>query len=324
MKPPVAKIQPHERVQHGDQVQDPYYWFLDKEDKDVTAYLEAENAFTAAATAGQAGLRERIFQEIKRRTKETDLSVPTRKGDWWHYARTEEGKQYSIHCRLAADGPNPPVLPEDGSPLPGEQILLDGNALAEGHDFFALGACDISPDDRFMAYSTDFAGDERFTLRIRDLETGEDLGDEIPNTNYSTAWSADNSVLFYTTVDDAWRPYRVHRHVVGTPAEQDVLVYEEPDERFWLGVELSRSERYIEIALGSKITSESLLLPADRPLEEFRLVKARETGVEYSVDHWAHPRTRSATCCWWCTTPAAGRTSSWPPPRSRTPARGPR
>ena len=290
MKPPVARTQPHERVQHGDHVQDPYYWFLDKEDKDVRAYLEAENAFTAAATEGQAALRERIFQEIKGRTKETDLSVPSRKGDWWHYGRTEEGKQYSIHCRLKATGPNPPELPEDGSALPGEQVLLDGNELAEGHDFFSLGAYDISPDDRLLAYSTDFDGDERFTLRIRDLETGQDLPDEIPATGYSTAWSADNSVLFYTMMDEAWRPYRVHRHTVGTPATADVLVYEEQDERFWLGVELSRSEKYIEIALGSKITSEARLLRADRPTEEFALVKARETGVEYSVDHWAHPR----------------------------------
>ena len=290
MKPPVAKTQAHERVQHGDTVQDPYYWFLDKEDKDVRAYLEAENAFTAEATAGQAALRERIFQEIKGRTKETDLSVPSRKGGWWHYARTEEGKQYSIHCRLAADGPNPPELPEDGSALPGEQVLLDGNELAQGHEFFSLGAYDLSPDDRLLAYSTDFAGDERYTLRIRNLETGEDLPDEIPDTHYSTAWSADDSVLFYTVNDEAWRPYRVFRHVVGTAADQDVLVYEEPDERFWLGVELSRSERYIEIALGSKITSESRLLPADRPYDEFRVVRERETGVEYSVDHWAHPQ----------------------------------
>jgi oligopeptidase B len=289
MKPPVAKTKPHERVQHGEHVQDPYYWFLDKEDKDVLAYLEAENTFTAAATEGQAALRERIFQEIKRRTKEADLSVPTRKGGWWHYARTEEGKQYPLHCRLAATGPNPPALPEDGSALPGEEILLDGNVLAEGNDFFSLGAFDLSPDDRLLAYSTDFAGDERFTLRIKDLETGEDLADEIPNTHYGTAWSADNSALFYTTVDDAWRPYRVHRHTVGTPAEQDVLVYEEPDERFWLGVGLSRSEKYLEISLGSKITSESRLLRADDPNGEFRVVKERETGVEYAVDHWAHP-----------------------------------
>ncbi|WP_084316465.1 S9 family peptidase [Actinospica robiniae] len=289
MKPPVAKTVPHERVQHSDLVVDPYYWLIDKDDKDTTAYLEAENAFTTEATAGQAGLRERIFQEIKRRTKETDLSVPERKGDWWHYSRTEEGKQYGIHCRLAASGPNPPELSEDGSALPGEQILLDGNVLAEGHDFFSLGSYDLSPDDRLLAYSTDFDGDERFTLRVRDLATGADLADVIPDVHYSTAWSIDNSVLFYTVADEAWRPYRVMRHVIGTPAEQDVVVYEESDEKFWLGVGLTRSERYIGIELGSKITSESWLLPADAPLGEFRLVRARETGVEYSVDHWAHP-----------------------------------
>ena len=290
MKPPVAKTVPHERVQHSDQVEDPYYWLIDKDDKDTTAYLEAENAFTTSATAGQAGLREQIFQEIKRRTKETDLSVPERKGAWWHYSRTEEGKQYGIHCRLAAAGANPPALPEDGSALPGEQILLDANVLAEGHDFFSLGSYDISPDDRLLAYSTDFDGDERFTLRIRDLSTGEDLADVIPDVHYSTAWSADNSVLFYTVADEAWRPYRVMRHVIGTPADQDAVIYEESDEKFWLGVGLTRSERYIEIGLGSKITSESWLLPADEPLGEFRPVRARETGVEYAVDHWAHPQ----------------------------------
>jgi oligopeptidase B len=274
-------------------VNDPYFWLADKENKDVIAYLEAENAYTEERLAGQAALRERVFQEIKGRTQETDLSVPSRKGGWWYYARTEEGKQYGIRCRLAATGDTPPALPEDGSALPGEQVLLDGNELAEGHGFFALGAFDVSPDGRRLAYSTDFAGNERFTLRVKDLETGETLPDEVPDTSYGTAWSRDGSTLFYLTVDEAWRPYRVHRHAVGTPASDDVLVFEEPDERFWVGVGLTRSERYLMISVGSKITSELRLLDADDPAGEFTVVAARSTGIEYSVDHWAHPRDRS-------------------------------
>ncbi|HEU5354652.1 MAG TPA: S9 family peptidase [Actinocrinis sp.] len=293
MQPPVAKTIAHERVHHGDTVNDPYFWLADKENKDVIAYLEAENAYTEERLAGQAGLREQIFQEIKGRTQETDLSVPSRKGDWWYYARTQEGKQYGIQCRLAATGDTPPELPEDGSALPGEQVLLDGNELAEGHGFFSLGTFDLSPDGKRLAYSVDYAGNERFTLRIKDLETGELLADEIPETSYGTAWSRDGSTLFYLTVDEAWRPYRVHRHTVGTPAAQDIVVFEEPDERFWVGVGLTRSERYLLISLGSKITSELRLLDADDPTGEFQLVVARETGVEYSVDHWAHPTDRS-------------------------------
>jgi oligopeptidase B len=293
MQPPVAKTIPHERVHHGDTVSDPYFWLADKENKDVIAYLEQENAYTEERLAGQAPLRERIFQEIKGRTKETDLSVPSRKGGWWYYSRTQEGKQYGIHCRLAAVGETPPALPEDGSALPGEQVLLDGNELAEGHGFFSLGAFDVSPDGKLLAYSTDYAGNERFTLRIKDLESGETLSDEIPETSYGTAWSRDGSVLFYLTVDEAWRPYRIHRHAVGTPAAEDVLVYEEPDERFWVGVGLTRSERHLLISVGSKITSELRLLDADDPTGEFALVAGRSTGVEYSVDHWAHPTDRS-------------------------------
>jgi len=293
MQPPVAKTIPHERVHHGDTVNDPYFWLADKENKDVIAYLEAENAYTEERLAGQAPLRERIFQEIKGRTKETDLSVPSRKGGWWYYSRTQEGKQYGIHCRLAAVGETPPALPEDGSALPGEQVLLDGNELAEGHGFFSLGAFDVSPDGKLLAYSTDFAGNERFTLRFKDLESGETLPDEVPETSYGTAWSRDGSVLFYLTVDEAWRPYRVHRHAVGTPAAEDVLVYEEADERFWVGVGLTRSERHLLISVGSKVTSELRLLDADDPTGEFALVAGRDPGVEYSVDHWAHPTDRS-------------------------------
>ena len=285
---PVAKRVPFTRSHHGDDVVDDYAWLADRDDPDTLAYLNAENAYTEQATAHLAGLRDTLFDEIKRRTQETDLSVPSRKGDWWHYSRTEEGKQYAIHCRLRAEpGQLTPPETSDGAPPAGEEVVLDENVLAGEEAFLALGAYDISPDDRLLAYSTDFAGDERFTLRIRDLSTGEDLADEVPNTSYGTAWSADATELFYLTVDDAWRPHRVWRHTVGTPATSDTLVFEEPDERFWVGVGLSRSEAYVIIQASSKTTSEVRVIDATAAAGEPRLIAARRDGVEYSVDHQA-------------------------------------
>ena len=289
MKPPVAARRDRERSRHGDVVNDPYAWLIDREDDDVLAYLKDENAFTEATTAGLAELRETVFQEIKARTKETDLSVPTRKGDWWYYSRSVEGLQYSISCRVAASGPTPPALSEDGSALPGEEVLLDGNALAEGHEFFALGTFEVSPDGKLLAYALDVVGDERFTLKVRDLATGEDLADEVANTYYSTAWSRDGSTLFYTTINDAWRPYRVHRHVLGTPTGQDEVVFQEDDDRFFVDVSLLRSERFIEITCSSQVTSEVRLLDSADPTGAFRIAAPRRDGVEYSVDHWSHP-----------------------------------
>ncbi|KXK62867.1 protease 2 [Micromonospora rosaria] len=286
---PVAKRVPTERTHHGDTVVDEYAWLTDKEDPDTIAYLKAENAFTEARTTHLDGLRTELFEETRRRTQETDLSVPARKGDHWYYTRTVEGQQYGVQCRRAVrDGETDPPISVEGAPLDGEEVLLDGNVLAEGHDFFSLGAFDVSPDGRWLAYSTDFSGDERFTLRVKDLATGEVLADEIPGTFYGTAWSADASVLFYVTVDEAWRPNRVWRHVIGTPAGDDVVVHEEPDERFWVGVELTRSERFVLIDIHSKITSEVRVIPASNPTGEPAVVAPRRQGVEYSVEHHGH------------------------------------
>ena len=289
-QPPAAKRVPTERTHHGDTVVDEYAWLAAKDDRETIAFLEAENAFTEATTARQQGLREAVFAEIKSRTKETDLSVPTRKGGWWYYARTVEGQQYAVHCRRAVrpDDDGPPMS-ADGSPLDGEEVLIDGNALAGENPFFALGAFDVSPDGRLLAYSTDFDGDERYTMRFRDLRTGETAADEIPDTYYGSAWSADASALFYITVDEAWRPYRVWRHIVGTPASEDVIVFEENDEKFGVGVGLSRSERYLMIGSSSKLTSEMRLLDARTPTGEFSVVAPRRQGVEYDVEHQALP-----------------------------------
>lgn len=284
---PVAEKRPQARVHHGDEFIDDFEWLRDKEDPAVIAYLEEENAFTDASTAHLAGLRQSIFDEIKSRTLETDLSVPVRSGLWWYYSRTVEGQQYGIHCRRPVAGPDdwtPPVLVAGSSPTD-EQILLDDNVEATGFDFYSLGSFDVSTDGNLLAYSVDTVGDERYTLRIRDLETGLNLPDEVPNTFPGATFAPGGQYVFYPTVDDSWRPDTVWRHEVGTDASLDVSVFHEPDDRYWIGIGLTRSEKYLELVLGSKITSESHLLDASDPTGEFTLVWPRREGVEYSVEH---------------------------------------
>jgi len=266
-------------------VTDEYAWLTGKDNPETLGYLRAENAYTEAATAQLTALRDQIFGEIKARTQESDLSVPVRKGGWWHYSRTVEGRQYPVFCRrVVRPGELVPPSAADGQPLDGEEVLLDGNELAAGHDFFSLGSFSLSPDQRWLAYSTDFAGNERFTLRVKDLATGTTLPDEIPDTYAGCAWSLDGSVLFYVTVDAAWRPYRVWRHRVGTPASQDSIVFEEADERFHVYVSLTRSERFLLIRSASVLTSEVWLVDAATPDADFTVVASRRQGVDYDVE----------------------------------------
>ena len=302
--PPTAAKRPRTRTHHGIDFVDDYEWLRDKESPDTIAYLEAENRYTEAQTDHLGALRERLFDEVKTRVQETDLSVPVRMGQWWYFTRTSEGSQYGVQCRAPISGPDdwtPPSLEADtagsdtagaGAPgsasagtLPGEEVVLDGNALAEGHDFFSLGTYDISDDGRRLVYGVDVEGDERYTLAVRDLETGQDLGDTIPNTGAGATFDPSGRYVFYPTVDDSWRPDRIWRHTVGTSADADVVVFEEPDDRYWVGVGVTRSSQYIVIELGSKITSEALVLDASDPTGEFRVVWPRREGVEYEIEH---------------------------------------
>jgi oligopeptidase B len=291
---PVAARVPSERSHHGDVFVDEYEWMRAKDDPRVIEHLEAENAYTDARTRSLAPLRRRIYDEISARTQETDLSVPVREGNWWYFSRTIEGQQYARHCRVPAEAGNwtPPAIGTE--PIAGEVVLLDGNVEAEGHDFFSLGSFDVSADGRLLAWAVDTVGDERYTLRVRDLTTGKDLVDEIPETFPGAVFSADAAYLFYPTVDDAWRPDTIWRHRVGdapaprgttTDPAADVAVFSEPDERYWVGIGLTRSRRFLEIGVGSKITSEAHLLAADDPTGEFRVVWPRREGVEYEVEH---------------------------------------
>lgn len=283
---PVAKKVPSVRVHHGDEVVDNYEWLREKDDPEVIAYLEAQNALTEADTAELADLRAAIYGEIKSRTQETDMSVPSRRGRYWYYARTVEGQQYALRCRAPIAGDDdwdPPTVSGD-EPLPGEQVLLDSNLDAEGTDFYSLGAFSVTDDGTMLAYSVDKVGDERYTLRFKDLDSGELLAETVENTAPGATWSHDGRHIFYLTVDDAWRPDTVWRHDLGVGTD-DVKVFHEPDERFWVGIGGTRSDKYLMIGLGSKITSEVHVLSADDPTGEFQVIWPRRDGVEYDVEH---------------------------------------
>jgi oligopeptidase B len=291
-EPPVAERRPHQTEHHGRTRVDDYEWLREKESPETVGYLEAENAYTEARTDHLADLRQSIFDEIKARTRETDLSVPTRNRDHWYYARSFEGREYGASCRVPAAGPDdwtPPSPAEDCSAdepaLPGEEVLLDLNELAEGHDFFSLGGSSISPDATLLAYSTDLVGDERYTVRIKDLRTGELLPDEITGVLGGATWDREGAHVYYTTVDDSWRADKIWRHTLGTAQDADELVYHEPDGRFWVGLGRTRSDRFLVVAAGSKTTSEYRFLDADDPDAGFRVFCERREGVEYSLDH---------------------------------------
>lgn len=272
--PPVARRVAHPRTVHGETMDDPYAWLRDRDDPTTLAYLDAENAYCATATAHLGPLQEQLFQEIKARTQETDFSAPVRQDDWWYYTRTEAGKQYGLHCRRRTEE-------DEGA----EEVVLDQNLLAGVAGYFALGHFLVSPSGRLLAYSTNHDGSESYTLHFKDLDTGAVLPDEISGAYYSGAWSRDSSIFFYVTHDAAMRPYRVWRHRLGDRSDTDTLLHEEMDERFFAGVRLTRSKQFVLINLDSQITSEVRLLAADAPLDPPRVIAPRRQGVEYQVDH---------------------------------------
>ncbi|MBA3783333.1 MAG: S9 family peptidase [Nocardioides sp.] len=291
LAPPVAERRPVTSEFHGRERTDAYDWLRAKEDPDVTSYLEAENAYTTARTDHLADLRQSIFDEIKARTRETDLSVPSRNRGWWIYSRSFEGKEYGASCRVAvADEADwtPPQPAQDAAPdepaLPGEEVLLDLNELAEGHEFFSLGGSSLSLDDTMLAWSTDTTGDERYTVRFKVIATGELLDDEITGVLGGMTWSPDNRSVYYSTVDDSWRSDKVWRHRLGTPQADDEIVFHEADARFSVGVGRTRNDRFIMLASSSKTTAEWHVLDLVDPEGEFRLFAARRDGLEYGLE----------------------------------------
>ncbi len=270
---PFAPVSPTVTTIHGESRIDEYAWLRDRNDARVLAYLQAENAYTQAVMQHTEGLQERLYQEMRGRIKETDLSVPTREDGWLYYTRTEAGGQYPIFCRRRDE------------PDSAEEVLLDPNALAAGQAYYRLGAFEVSPDHRRLAYSIDTTGAESFTLVVKDLATGEHFPESIGNTSPSVAWANDSETLFYIVLDQARRPCSLFRHTVGRPVAADQLVLHEPDEAFFLDVGRSRSRRYLVLDLASHSTSEVRVLSADAPAGDFRVIEPRRTGIEYSITH---------------------------------------
>lgn len=273
LTPPVAERRPYEITTHGHTRVDNYYWLREKENPEVIAYLEAENAYTAAMLKETEALQKTIYEEMVGRIQETDQSVPVRIDDTFYYTRTEEGKQYPIYCR------------KQGSLEAPEEILLDLNQLAEGHDYLRLGVFRVSPDHRLLAYSLDTTGAEQYLISFKRLDDGELLPDQIANTSYSGEWAADNATFFYTTKDAAMRDFQVWRHRLGGDSSADEKVYEDLDERFFVGLDKSKDRRYLFATSESKETSEQHFLPTDRPAGDFTLFSPRVEGVRYYAEH---------------------------------------
>jgi oligopeptidase B len=271
--PPVATPRPAVLEAHGDRRVDPYYWLRERDNPEVKGYLEAENAYTDAVMAPTAALQERLYREIVGRIQESDTSAPVLFKGWWTYTRTVEGLDYEIYCRRR------------GSMEAPEEVILDGNELAKGHDYFEVGYVERSPDEKVIAYAVDLSGAELHELRFREMATGRELEDVVAGVYYGAAWAADSTTFFYVRPNQAMRPYQVWRHRLGTAASEDVLVFQEDDERFEVSVEPSKSERFIFITTASQVTSETRFIRADSPEAEALLVEPRRANVEYSVDH---------------------------------------
>ncbi|MHB1446648.1 MAG: S9 family peptidase [Acidimicrobiales bacterium] len=288
---PLAPERPVVLRHHGRERLDEWHWLRDRDDPEVIAHLEAENRHTAAVTAHLAPRREQLYREIVGRIQETDLTVPTRRDGWWYYSRTVEGMQYPISCRKRADAGDGTSLddrPADAATLGGDEVIvLDQNALAKGHDYFALGGFELSPDSRLLAYSTDIDGSELFTLRFKDLESGQDLPGTVEGTYYGLAWAADNATVFYTRPDESMRPYQLWRHRIGTDPSTDVLVMTEEDEHFFLSVDRTKDGVLLVCEMASKVTTEARILDAGDPGGDWRVVEPRHHGVEYGIDHQA-------------------------------------
>ncbi|HET6390764.1 S9 family peptidase [Hyphomicrobium sp.] len=284
-QPPVAEARPAAAVYHGEEIRDDYGWLraenwqevMRKPDTlaaNIRSHLEAENAYTKAMLAGTEELQEKLFAEMKARLKEDDRQVPQPHGPFEYFPRYVKGGQYAQLCRIPL-----------GGSVDEAEVLLDGNKEAEGKAYWDLGATAHSGDHKLLAYATDDKGSELYTVRIRDLATGTELADEIPDTHGGLEWSSDNRTLFYIKVDEHQRPLFVYSHVLGTPVSEDKLVYAEPDSGFFVGLSSTQSRKFILIDIHDHETSEVRLIDADNTEAGPRLVAPRRVGHQYSVEH---------------------------------------
>jgi len=275
--PPDAAKKPHQvTAPHGATREDDYYWLRDdaRENPDMLAYLNAENAYADAVLAPLKPLKDTLYQEIVGRIQQDDSTVPVRERGWWYYARYETGKDYPIHARR-----------QDSMEAP-EQVLLDVNAMAAGKGYFSVGGYEVSQDNRLLAWAEDDVGRRQYVIRFKNLETGEIYPDAIPGVSPNLVWADDNRTLLYVENDpDTLLTVRVKKHVLGTPAADDVLVYEEHDDSFYMGIGRTRDDRFITIEVNSTVSSELRYAPAAAP-QAFKVLAARERDVEYDAEHF--------------------------------------
>ena len=289
--PPDAEKRPHVvKAPHGAERHDEYYWLRDdkREDAAMLAYLQAENAYADQVMAPLKPVEDRLYDEIVGRIKQDDSSIPARERGWWYYARYETGKDYPIHARRA-DGPGVDALSiqrsNEAGDFDGEQVLLDVNVLAEGKDYYSVGAYEISQDNAVMAWADDTNGRRQYTFRFRNLATGEDYPEQIRGTSGDLVFADDNRTVFYIENDpETLLTKRVKRHVIGTDPATDTVVYEEADDSFYMGLERTRDDRYILIGVSSTVSDELRYAPASDP-REFTVLAPRERELEYSADH---------------------------------------
>ena len=278
LAPPVATPRRTETTLHGHTLVDDYAWLRERERPEVISYLEAENAYTNSVLEPTVELQKTLYTEMVSHIKETDVSVPFRDGEYWYYSRTEEGAQYPIYCRKTGspDAPDADAL---------EQVMLDINELAKDEAFMAVGSTTVSDDGNLLAYSIDNKGFRQYTLQVKDLRTGELLGERVERVG-SIVWAADNRTLFYTIEDEEQkRQFQFYRHTLGAPHSQDLLIYEETDERFNIGAGRTRDDQYIILESSSHTTSEERFLPAEEPDGKWRLIAPRRDNIEYYAEH---------------------------------------
>jgi oligopeptidase B len=271
--PPVAKIVPKVDTLFGVVMTDNYHWLREKTSPEVIDYLKAENAYTDSMTTTDSALQDQIYNEMVGRIKETDMSLPVKRDDYYYYSREEKGKQYRIYCRKKGTLDAP------------EEIMLDVNKLGEGKSFTGVAGMAVSPSQQLLAYAWDTTGNEIYSVYVKNLATGEIYPDVIPAASNDLAWANDNATVFYTTLDDALRSYRLWRHTLGSDPSKDILVYEEPDQKFSVGIAKSKSKAYLFLVIGSTVTTEVRYLDANAPTGEFNVFASRRQDIEYSVEH---------------------------------------
>jgi oligopeptidase B len=275
MKVPIAEKKPKELVIHGDTRIDNYYWLRERENEEVLSYLNDENSYREEQMKGVKNFQGDLFDEMVGRIKQTDESVPYKKNGYFYYTRYEEDKEYAIYCRK--------VESMDAD----EEIMLNVNEMAVGHEYYAIGGMSISSNNRYLAYGVDTVSRRKYTLYIKDLETGETMSDEVPNTTGRSTWANDNTTLFYATKDGlTLRSNAIHKHKLGTIAKKDKVVYTEDDETYSTFIYKTKSEEFLIIGSGSTLTTEYQFLSADNPDGELQFIQPRTEGLEYSVSHY--------------------------------------